>query len=378
MESDNLGDLNIDPDRWQRVIQLAEELCDSDQVPALGITVGNDSRFLTPIFRGRQQLEESHPVHDDPIFLTASITKPIVAMGVMLLVERGAITLADRVSDLLPEFRGDGRRNVRVRHLLTHTSGVPDMPTDNAEFRKQGAPLSTFLEKACGEPLLFQPGTSFCYSSMGYLLLGEIIARQSGQPAPQFLDDEFFAPLGMTSTALGAPDDWFIGESPTASRLAEIRFPEQLDYGPSGDWNSQYWRQLGAPWGGLLSTPTDLAKFATMVLNGGRLGDRQFLSPATLSCSTINQLTHLPDLPEVDRRCKPWGYGWRKQWPGHGAFFGDLVSPQAYGHWGATGALLWIDPVFSRFCVILTTEPPDGRGRILSRLSNAIAASFGI
>ena len=81
-------------------------------------------------------------------------------------------------------------------------------------------------------------------------------------------------------------------------------------------------------------------------------------------------------VPEADRRCRPWGFGWRMNWPAHGAWFGDLLPADAYGHWGATGTLLWIAPSLDAFAVILTTQPQDPDGRFVARLSNAIVASL--
>jgi CubicO group peptidase (beta-lactamase class C family) len=113
-----------------------------------------------------------------------------------------------------------------------------------------------------------------------------------------------------------------------------------------------------------------------MMLNGGRLGDVRILSPATVRAMTTNQLTPLPDLPEEERRCRPWGLGWRLNWLQHPSSFGDLVSPRAYGHWGATGTLCWMDPDTETFFILFTTQPLGDNERFLARVANVVAAAI--
>ena len=122
-----------------------------------------------------------------------------------------------------------------------------------------------------------------------------------------------------------------------------VRQPKEME-GSDWGWMSPYWLALGAPWGGLVTTPADLARFCLMTLNGGALGSVRLLSSATIRTMTSNQFLAMPQIPEEDRRCKPWGLGWRLNWPGHSSNFGDLLGPRSFGHWGATGTLCWIDP----------------------------------
>src|ERR687893_491509 len=131
---------------------------------------------------GRQHLDRPNPLRDDAIFTVASITKPVVAMGVLLLVERGLLTLGDRVADHIPEFGGKGRYGIRVRHLLTHTSGLPDMLPHDRDLRRANTPLAQFLADICEVEPLFPPGRGVSYSSCGFVLLGEIVSRVTGIP----------------------------------------------------------------------------------------------------------------------------------------------------------------------------------------------------
>ncbi len=363
----------LDPRRWERVSRLAETLCESQQVPSIGIFVARGNRTTGTMLFGRQRLDdESHrTIRDDAIFLIASITKPIVAMSAMLLVESGEVRLDDRVSRYLPEFASNGKNGIRIRHLMTHTSGLPDMLPENRELREAGAGLQEFVAGTCAIEPDFKPGHRVQYQSMGFGVLGELIARVAGQPCGEWLGSRVLEPLGLESTRLGAPDDWFDGDARVVDRIAEIRTPSEQQ-GVDWNWNQRYWRQLGAPWGGLLTTPRELAVIGRMMLEGGR----GVLSPATVAAATRNQLAAMPDVPESDRRCKPWGLGWRLNWPATSANFGDLTGPATYGHWGATGTLMWIDPERDTVCVILTTEPQEPHGREIARLSNAIAAAL--
>jgi CubicO group peptidase (beta-lactamase class C family) len=347
------------PDRLQRAVELLRGWSETGEVPASALCVGRRGAMVEPCVFG---------VAPGTPFLVASITKPILAAGVMALVERGRLGLDDRVAEYVPEFVGEGKGDVRIRHLLTHTSGLPDMLPENDQLRAAHAPLSAFVEGACRHPLLFPPGTRLRYQSMGFALLGEILARLAGAPAAEFLRRELFEPLGMADTALGAPADWLDRIAP--SLLEEGREP--CDW----DWNSPYWRGLGAPWGGLVTTPADLARFARMMLDEGMLGRVRVLGTATVRAMAANQLEGFPSLPEEERRCRPWGLGWRLRWPGISANFGDLTGPRTYGHWGATGTLLWIDPDADAFCILLTNRPGGDEGRYLARASSCVAAAL--
>ncbi len=387
-------DLNLDPRRWDRVVALATSLADDGTVPAIAVdVVRGDGCLERPLLFGRQRLaDEPGSVRDDAIFLVASLTKPFVAMAVMMLVEQGRLALHERVVDLIPEFDAAPKRPMMVRHLLTHTSGLPDMLPNNRALREANAPLPSFLEGALAVTLDFPPGCGVQYQSMGFVLLAEIVRRVSGLSCREFLRTHIFEPLGMTSTALGIPDDWFDGEAPQADRIAEVAVPSEQVGQDHWNWNSRYWRQLGAPWGGLLTTPRDLSRFCRMMLargancgangdanggaNGGANGDDRLFASATIAAATTNQLGSLRDVPEADRRARPWGFGWRMNWPAHAASYGDLPGPRTFGHWGATGTMFWMDPDRDAAAVILSTRPFEQSGSHLGRLSNAIAAAM--
>ena len=374
-------ELGLDSRRWATALELLQTWCADGQIPAAGVVVVRGERSTEPCLLGRQKLgADSPPLRPDAIFLIASITKPIVATGALLLVERGLIALDDRVEEYVPAFGREGKHAVTIRNLLTHTSGLPDMLPNNIQLRAANAPLSEFVSGTCACRLDFPPGRGVQYQSMGFAMLGEIIRVVSGKSCAQFLDDEIFRPLAMNDTALGAPPAWFEGPEPKIERIAEVKLPEDsemsADSARSWHWNSPYWRKLGVPWGGLLTTPADLARFGRMMLGQGRFEDVQIISRASVQAAARNQLEAMREVPADDRRTRPWGLGWRLNWPAHSANFGDLLGPRTYGHWGATGTVMWIDPDLDACVIVLTTRPQEPRGSYLARASNAIAAAL--
>ncbi len=282
----------------------------------------------------------------DDIFLLASITKPMTVTAVMILSDRRQVSLDDRVSKHIPEFTGGDRGLVTVRHLVTHTSGLPDMVPGNDELRKRHAPLKEFVAATCKVPLLFKPGAEVRYQSMGILLAAEIVERIAGQPLRRFLAENLFQPLGMARSSLGLG-----GRKISETILCQV--PEHTDW----DWNSQYWRDFGAPWGGAHSTAPEVAKFLAMYLTP----DGRILRRETARSMIVNQTPGLN---------VPWGIGWMVK-PGN---FGVACSNRTFGHYGATGTVAWADPETATQCVLLTTKPASqSRDGLLGPVSDIVS-----
>jgi CubicO group peptidase (beta-lactamase class C family) len=302
----------------------------------------------------------SAAANKDSVFLLASITKPVTACALMLLVERGKVSLNDPVSRYLPEFTGGERDKIRVRDLLSHISGLPDMLPENTELRRANVPLSEFVNRTYKTPLLYSPGTNFRYQSMGTLLAGEIVEKVSGMRLRDFEKKEIFDPLGMNHSALGLgsmriPDTVEAWTSPKADPKDTERFGA----------NSPYWRDMGHPWGGMHSTTGDLAILLQTLLNGGSYNGKRIFSPATVKAMISDQNVSVK---------APWGLGWALGRSIMWNFFGDLISPSTFGHAGATGTVAWADPETQVICVILTNRLLD-EGRLLRLVSNAVAGS---
>jgi CubicO group peptidase (beta-lactamase class C family) len=243
------------------------------------------------------------------------------------------------------------------------------MLPDNAELRRRHAPLERFLQGAVRDTTLaFRPGTQLRYQSMGTAVVAEIVQRLSGQLIAEFLRREIFEPLGLRSTALGS-------RGLARERLVRVQEPDYLA-GSDFGWNSVYWQELGAPWGGLFSTPEDFAVLCQLMLAGGAWAGVRLLSPAGVRAMTTNRLDDLPELPEGVRRTQPWGLGWRLNHPGTPESWGDLLGRHVFGHTGATGTTVWIDPHTEGFCVLLTSAERARAPWRLVHLSNAVAAAF--
>lgn len=308
---------------------------------------------------GKVVLHEGFGAKPDAVYLLASISKPVNAVALMLLVERGLVSLDDPASYYLPELKGGDRARIRVRDLLTHTSGLPDMLPQNTELRRAHAPLSAFVDGVFTTPLLYPPRTGFAYQSMGTLLAGEIVQRISRQPLRDFHRKEIFEPLGMKNSSLGLG-----GRRMEETVLCQTGTGPDVDrFGP----NSPYWRDMGHPWGGMHSTVTDLAILLQTFLNGGEFAGKRILSPSTVARMTSDQNKEIG---------KPWGLGWGLAVSPVWVYCGDLVSPKTFGHSGATGTVAWADPDTQVAAVILTTRATaEDDGRLLRTVSNAIAAS---
>ena len=322
----------------------------------------------TACFGRRTLAPAGSPVEPDTRFLVASITKPIVAAAVMLLVERGKVCLDDPVAELVPEFGQAGKEGVQVRHLLTHTSGLPDMLPQNLDLRAEHAPLDVFIQHICRAELLFDPGTRISYQSCGIAMLGEIVQRIEATPIRTFLKRSFFDVLGLVDTTLGS-----LKRNPRESDV-KIRSGE---YGGadavSWNWNSDYWRGFGAPWGGLLTTTAEMTALCQAFLYEGSLNGFRILKPATVAAMTTDQTSAMPDLTRADILRQRWGLGWRLR-DRMSSIFGDLTSDATFGHEGATGTVAWVDPETETTCVLFTNDP-QGAASLRPRVGNAVAAA---
>jgi CubicO group peptidase (beta-lactamase class C family) len=292
------------------------------------------------------------------VFLLASITKPLVTTALLQLAQRGEVKLDDRAAKYLPEFTGGRRGEITLRHLCAHSSGLPDQLPENDQLRARHAPLGEFVRHAVRTPLLFAPGERYHYQSMGILLVAEIVERVTGEPLPEWLRREQFAPLGMTRTALG------LGQfklEETMAAQTEHAAPESGAGDPGAknwDWNSPYWRNLAAPWGGAHGTAGDVARFLESFLPE-RSG---VLKEQTRKEAVSNQTEGLGAQRGIGLALGPDG-------------FGRGVSARAFGHTGSTGNLAWTDPATDTTCVILTTLPRRVSGDlILLPVAEVVAA----
>jgi uncharacterized protein YbbC (DUF1343 family)/CubicO group peptidase (beta-lactamase class C family) len=273
----------------------------------------------------------------DTIFDAASLTKVVAtAPAVLLLWQRNQLGLDDPVKLHLPEFTGDGRDEVTVRQLLTHTSGL--RPGISLQSKWSGYEAGVAL--ACAESPRTIPGAAFRYSDVNFILLGDIVRRVSGRPLDVFARDELFLPLGMRDT----------GFAPSAALLPRIA---PTSRSTNGVWRGVVHdgtaRRMNGVAGhaGMFTTASDLARFARMFLADGVLDRVRVFEPETVRIMTTVQS---PD-PVRQRR----GLGWDIDSPYAGPR-GAWFPIGSYGHTGWTGGSLWLDPFSESFLIFLSNR----------------------
>jgi CubicO group peptidase (beta-lactamase class C family) len=318
--------------RWDDAAGVLERAVTAKQVDASVLHIAHKDEMFTRHF--------GKAASDDAMFLLGSISKPINVTAVMTLFDQGKLRLDDRVKRFLPTFTGDGRDRVTVRHLLTHASGLPDQLASNNELRKRHAPLTEFAAQAMRTRLDFAPGSRYQYSSMGILLAARIAEVLSGSDIRTLVDRAVFQPLGMKHSAQGLGrfklDDMVPCQSDGAAPESGGGDPQAREW----DWNSPFWRKLGAPWGGTHASAPDVARFL-----GEFLGARgKAVKPETARLMIRNH--HPEGFPQ-----RGLGFGVGK---GSGS---SGCSEQTFGHTGSTGTLCWADPASDTICVVLTSLP---------------------
>jgi CubicO group peptidase (beta-lactamase class C family) len=359
------AEVDMCPEALERASATLETAIAEGQIGAASLTVARRGKIVLSRGYGHLRPEVgAAKVEADSVFLLASITKPITAWALMLLAERGLVSLDDPVGYYLPEYTGGARAEVQVRHLLSHTSGMPDMLPDNTELRRRHAALQEFVQGALQTPLLFQPNTQFRYQSKGTLLAAEIVERISGKELRDFEHEQIFAPLGLEASflGLGGRD---LSELVWCGNVAE---KDEDEDARSWGWNTPYWRDLGSPWGGMHSNGPDLTVLMQTMLNGGIYGGVRVLSAAAAAAMVRNQNPYLP---------APWGLGWALADSVVWNSCGELVAPTTFGHSGATGTVAWADPERELICIVLTNERVAA-GSLLRRVSNAVAAAVEV
>lgn len=277
---------------------------------------------------------------DDAMFLLGSISKPICITALMALFDQGKFGLDDPVKKFIPQFTGDRRDQITMRQLMTHVSGLPDQLSDNDSLRKKHAGLQEFVEHAIRTPLNFAPGTQYQYSSMAILLATHVAEKISGTGILELVDRTVLQPIGMRHSALGLGKFQLSDMQPVQTERAA---PESGGGDPAAkdwDWNSPYWRKLGAPWGGVHASAADVARF---------LAEFLYVKGAVVKPETAKLMTTNHNKPGQTSR----GLGLSV---GTGA--GSLgCSEKTFGHTGSTGTISWADPATNTICVVLTSLP---------------------
>lgn len=317
------------------------------------IMIGNREGILYSAARGRlTAAADSPPLTELTIFDIASLTKVFATTpAVMKLLDEGRITLTDPLTRWFPEFEGTGREDITVLNLLTHTSGLNDISFSTVE------PLKTAILKVAMQKGWTQPGNRFHYADINFILLGELVRRVSGLTLDRFCHEQFYVPLGMSSTQFLPPQELAPQIAPTLGPRNEML---------SGIVQDENARLLGGVAGhaGLFSSAADLARFARMVLNDGTLDDRSVLPERVVTQMTA---PYFYNNGHVVR-----GLGWDILSP-YSAPKGCFFSEMSFGHTGYSGSSVWIDPQRNLFVILLTTRLDYHDKRQFNRLRSNIS-----
>ena len=284
----------------------------------------------------------------------ASLTKVVAATSaMMLLVESRDVELDAPVQRYLPEFTGTHKDLVTVRHLLTHSSGLPAW---RPLYKEADGPAQA-VALALATPLDTLPGVRMVYSDLGAIVLGLIVSRVSGQPFDRFVAERVFAPLGMTETR-------FLPPAELRERIAPTEVDPWRQRHLRGEVHDENAYALGgvSAHAGLFSTARDLARLARLYLNAGSLDGVRLISAETIALFTAVQDSTL------SRRALGW------ETPSGSNSAGRFMSPRAFGHTGFTGTSLWIDPDNDVFVLLLSNRVnPTREQRRISEVRVALA-----
>ena len=352
-------EVGLRSERLALIDGLVAEGLEKKRMPGCVIAIGRRGKLVYHQAFGHRQLEpEALPMQLDTVFDMASITKPVAtATSVMMLVEQGKLRVRDKVTTYIPDFGSHGKRNITLMQCLTHQAGfIPDNAVgDYKDGRK------TAFENIYKLSTKYDPGTSFVYSDVGFILLDDLIERASGQTVAAFSKQHIFQPLGMRES----------GYLPNKELQLRAATTEQREIGGSwmkGEVHDPRSHLMGGVAGhaGLFSTAKDIAIYAQMMLNGGTYQGKRILSRATVEMMTRDY--KIVEGKKVSIR----GLGWDKL-TGYSSNRGENMSSRAFGHGGFTGTVLWIDPELDMFFIFLSNRVhPNGKGSI-NRLAGRIA-----
>jgi CubicO group peptidase (beta-lactamase class C family) len=299
-------------------------------------------------------------IREDSLFFLASVTKPIVATAVMQLVDEGRLSIHDPICRYVPEFGGPDRNPITVWHVLTHTSGLPDM--DMMLYLKKRLTAEQALARVCAETPTFEPGSRYSYASDSFYLLAAIISRLTGQPFAEALRRRVLAPVGA--------DDIRFDPRALRSRIVRVH-GVGVDNRLVQEVVLRFLARATLPGGGLWGSAADLLRFGRSLLPRGSGTAPRILSQAAIDEMTREQTKGIFDIREDGTPRDPhYALGWGKPHPAGLAPSvvddssapdgGEVVrvpaSPSTFTHGGASGTRLWIDPERELVFVFLTNH----------------------
>jgi CubicO group peptidase (beta-lactamase class C family) len=392
------GEVGLSAPRLKTIDAAFQSEVDNGKIPGAVVLIVRNGKVAYARAFGYQDREKQVVMKPDAIFRIASMTKPLVSVAAMMLVEEGKLQLVSPVSAVLPEFKGvkvgveklnDGKpelvlepaqREMTIQDLLRHTSGLTygqfgdslvKQAYRGANMGAQGDNLAAVVSKLSRLPLAYQPGTTFEYS-MSTDVLGRVVEVVSGMELDRFIAERITRPLGM-------PDTGFNISEAQIGRVAEPQVDAATGKRPP-------MRDLSVPpgWlsggGGMVSTAADYARFCQMLLNGGEFEGAHILSPRTVAYMTTD---HLPPGTAISQAVQ--GFGSLIPSPALGQGFGlgfavrtDLGRNPMPGsarefYWtGASGTTFWVDPKENLIAVMMVQVPVNQAAYYRSLIRNMV------
>jgi CubicO group peptidase (beta-lactamase class C family) len=307
--------------------------------PGCAISFGFRNRIVFQEAFGHFSYDlQSKTVQNSSIFDLASVTKVVATTTiVMILFDQGRLNLDWKVVDVVPDFKGKNKELVTIRHLLTHSSGLPGW----IQFYLTMKGKEPIFKEICQTDLIYQPGAKTIYSDLGMILMQKVIETITQKPLNLLVKELITGPLNMTRTFFN-PEQQYLSEI-VPTEVSD--FHKQLVRGVVHDENAFV---MGGVSGhaGLFSSVEDLSVFCQMYLNGGIYNFERVLEPETIKLFTSRQ-------NQVEGSTRALGWDTRSE---QESMSGDFMSLQAFGHSGFTGTTVWIDPVYDLFVVLLTNR----------------------
>jgi CubicO group peptidase (beta-lactamase class C family) len=323
-----------------RLPAAIQPFVDRHEVAGAVTLVANRAGVIDVEAFGQADIAASTPMKPDAIFWIASMTKPVTASAILMLQDQGKLNVDDPIAKYLPELAQiktkDGTlANLTIRHLITHTSGMEEATPEEAASSKT---LPELIPHYADKPVDFPPGSKWSYCQSGINTLGRIIEVVSGQSYPEFVQANFFDPLQMKDTTFYPTDEQAKRIVTSYERKADgtlVTAKVPILHGREVISHDRY----PAPNGGLFSTAGDYAQFARMLLNSGTLDGHRYLSP-----EAVKQMTSIQtgDLQTGFTPGNGWGLGVCVIRQPQGIT--SPLSPGTFGHGGAFGTQVWIDP----------------------------------
>ena len=341
------GQSGLDHGQLLEIAKRMQAFVDDGTISGAVTLVARHGRVASLEAVGLADIAGHQPMRPDHLFWIASMTKPVTALAVLMLQDEGKLNVEDPVEKYLPEFKGQWlvesratdtltlkrpARPITLRDLLTHTSGLGDVPTPRPDCS-----LAELAMAYSQQPLRFPPGSKWEYSNPGINTLGRLVEVASGQKFADFLEQRIFKPLGLTDTTF-----W-----PTPAQANRIAKSYKSKTGGGLEATEVYFLKGGIsdrtrtafPAGGLYSTARDMGRFYQMTLNGGTLDGKRILSKESLALMTRTQTGEIKT-GFVDGMS--WGFGF--QVVKEPLEVTGMLSPGTYGHGGAYATQSWADP----------------------------------